>query len=156
MDATGAAQIKLDVEDLSRTQLYLQLGIGAAMLMAWPFLGPAASVGSGIVGGLVTRKVLGKKRDEQKRQLVPAVEDAIGKALHAGVSSARDRLRSIYRQIMDESRRQETIWSETRRKALVVGDSEAADVERENLATRSREADELIAALTPWTEGRDQ
>ena len=154
--ATGQDEAELrGVSDLSQIRLWTRLGLGALTVtgIVFPVIRLVA-LGGALAGGAITERLFKGKIEEQKGKLEPALASAVDDAVDKGAACVFSRLEKYYRTITREAMRQETLWFQARKEALLQSEDgtrlEESAHSTEELRRCFERAEGLVGELSEW------
>jgi hypothetical protein len=121
--ATSAAvATTAELNDLSKMQLIVRLGIGAVTIAS--FIHPAARLAGlsvGMIGGIISEKLFRGKAEEQRSRAAAAIPRVVEDVVAKGIGRVLAKIRGCYCAVATEVVREETLWFQAKKHALAEG-----------------------------------
>lgn len=110
---------QLEIVDMQRYHLLTKIGISAAMLGGYIFgapVGITTNLGMGIE--LLSETFLNKTLEEQRQIIIEKLNSIVDQAFDEHCQRVSERLQNLYRQLIDDTKRQQSIWNSAKHTAF--------------------------------------
>lgn len=124
--------------------------IGVATLAGFVAL-PPVGIAVGLVGGIANEIILKKKLEEQRKELLPLIDEAVTRVVDSVSEQAHTRLRKTYERITRDIKKQQRAWRVAQLEAIRASLKGEDDTEQKDaLSAASKELQQLRQTLGPF------
>jgi len=138
----------LELPDIQRYRLLTRIGSSAAMIGGYVFGGPIGVV-TNLAIVLSSEQFLSTTLEEQRQIIAKNLTSIVDQAFDQHCQSVSERLQNLYRQLIEDTKHQQSVWQSTKSAAVqestIVGANEIAW--QEMIVKASALKSEIIAAL---------
>lgn len=140
----------LELADTQRLRFLSRVGSGAATIAGYLIVGPLASAAA-VAWGLASEPFIDKKVQAQRDMVMREVNRSIDQFLDEYVNRVSERLRQFYRQLIADTKREQSAWRGAKVAALEAGVGHNGNAGeqpwRQTIEAASALRDEINAAL---------
>ncbi|WP_088890017.1 dynamin family protein [Leptolyngbya ohadii] len=136
---------QLTLTDTKRYRLLTRLGCSGGVLCGYLFGGPIGIITSTGIWFL-GEQLLSKEVESQRHFLMQELDRCLGNAINIYCSAVSDRLRQLYRQIADDTQREQSVWRASQAEALRASFSTGVDQPWQTLVNQATALKQTIDA----------
>jgi GTPase SAR1 family protein len=115
----------LEISPIQHYRLLTRIGSGAALIGSYLLGGPVAvAIAVSLGAGLLSEQILNSKVEEQRQTIKTELERAVDKVFDKYYSQVSERLRQLYHQIVEDTKREQVVWQSGQIAAVEVSSVE--------------------------------